>query len=177
MKNNNTKITEKIETVDLTNDCTRVSVCLARWLKEEAGIECKIHLGAIGSKDCRYLTTHTWISVDGKITDTTSMQQKDDTTQYIIHGKAVGKKGNGRRISGHKLSKKNFEALESSPVAWYSGDDIVSAHNALIKYKDTCVIPYEEAYRISTLDKVNYDDFVNNYPIPNVFLDMEEKVA
>ena len=178
MKNNDTKVTEKIQTGDLTNDCTRVSVCLARWLKEERDIDCKIHLGIIASKDGIYLTPHTWLSIDGKLTDITSMKQKDDTVQCIIHGKAIGKKGNGeRRISGHTLSKKQLDDFQKEPEAMYSGNNIVSALNALVKYKDTCVMPYDKGSSISLLDKVNYDDFFNNYPIPNIFLGMKKKVA
>ncbi len=177
MKNNDTIVTEKNETIDLTNDCIRVSVCLARWLKEEKGVECKIHLGAIGSKDNRYLTPHTWISIDGKITDITSMHQKDDTTQCIVDGKAVGKKGNGRRISGHKMSSKILDTYQKLLIGKYISSDIVSALNELIKHRDTFKIPYDEAYKISTQDNVNYNDFVNNYPIPNVFLEMKERTA
>ncbi len=178
MKNNDTNVTEKIETVDLTNDCTRVSVCLARWMKEEKGVECKIHLGAIMSIDGMYLTPHSWISIDGKITDITSMHQKDDTAQCVVHGIAVGKTGNGRRTSGYKIPVEVLDAYQEMPIGSYRGDNIVSALNALIKYRGNFKIPYEEAYRISTLDKVNYDDFVKNYPIPNALLDLElEKKA
>jgi len=112
-----------------------------------------VHLGAIERK--RFFTPHVWVSVNGKITDLTSITQEIDTVQNMLNGKAIGKRGNGaKRISGRKFDPSTMRQCISNADLWV---DSISALSELVKYKDTFIIPKERVHELTMFESMNYD--------------------